>query len=151
MFKTELNGSKNSESKPNIPEFKEKFLDTLQQFHNHHSISTDRDYSFFDEQFKIQRITIVLLTSQNIERISKRLNLSQEQKFTFKLENSAKIVKPAILSSTDPRIMDQQYEDFRKEASLLLKQSKTLKHIYLLNGNPVFSLVDIPEDCTVLF
>ena len=151
LYNTQIEEGRIFDSKINQPVTKEKFLETLQQFHTHHSISTDRDFWFFDDQLHIKRITVVLLTSQNIERISKRIMLSQDQNIMFKLENSARVIKPIAINSSDPKVMDMQFENFKVDASILLKQNKTCKHVYLLNGSPVFSLIDIPEDCSVLF
>lgn len=100
------------------------FLEELQKLENNtHSVSYDKDYTLFEDKFQHRVLTLVLLTSQNAERISKRLRLLKDDNMMFKFENSGKICMPSKILSKDITLMHKQFRSFMKKASEVLRQS----------------------------
>jgi len=131
----------------------DNFLETLQRIDKSHnnSVSIEKGATLLENKLEVRKLTAVLLTSQNVERISKRLNLLKAKNMKFKFENSANVNFPNKVRFSSMSKIYRQLHKFLEKASEQLKQRTTLKHAYLLDGTPVFSLLDIPDDCKTIF
>lgn len=69
----------------------------------------------------------------------------------FKYEHSVQTRLPKRIEKADSTIQYKQFKTFMARASEMLKQNKCLKHLYLLNGTPIFTLNDIPKEEKTLF
>lgn len=130
---------------PSVEE--EGFLDSLQKLEHSATIkSLNRSCKKLDPISEGNTVNVVLLTRHNIERITKRLNIFRSHQGSFKYESSVTVKLPKRIETTDRAKMDEQFASFLMDVSERLKQNKTLKHLYFLNGTPIFSLNEILPD-----
>ncbi|CAI2363005.1 unnamed protein product [Moneuplotes crassus] len=125
------------------------FLESLQEADQSSSKKLERGNIDSKNSKSNKEVKLILLTLHNIELITRRLKAYQKQKGCFKYDNSIDIPLPARIEMNDRIKMDKQLNNFLKLASEKLKQNKPLRHIYQLDGTPIFSLPEIESGSLV--